>query len=303
MGKIIVLGSINMDVVARTHHHPRAGETIFGQALNYIPGGKGSNQSVAASRLRDGVMLVGKLGEDGFGQDLKAFLAEERLDLSHLMTHPTAPTGIALIVVNDESENTIVVISGSNYEITPDDVADIAIAADDVVVAPFEVPQAATLALFQKAKAAGAMTVLNPAPAAPFIVGLAQAIDVMIVNETELAFFTQQTEIEVNQAKIAQQMRDLRVHDEQIIVVTLGGEGVMYLSGDEQGIVEGRRVAAVDTTGAGDCFTGALATALSEGRSIAEAIHFANVAASISVQTLGASASMPTRDVVDAALS
>ena len=302
MSKIIVVGSINMDVVVRTPTLPRPGETLFGHDLHYIPGGKGSNQAVAASRLHEGVTLVGRLGEDSFGSDLKAFLSDERLDLSYLKIDPNAPTGIALITVDDSSENTIIVVSGANMQITPQDVAEVPITAGDVAVAPFEVPQETARALFQRAKDAGATTVINPAPAETFIDGLAELVDVIIVNETELAFFSGMTVDEITPQALEGPMREMRARDDQVIVVTLGGAGVVYLDGEERVHIPGRKVKAVDTTGAGDCFTGALATALSEDMPLAQAVHFANMAASISVQTLGASASMPQRAAVDAQL-
>ncbi|MCA9881819.1 MAG: ribokinase [Anaerolineae bacterium] len=302
MGKIIVLASISMDIIARTPTLPQPGETLFGHELHYIPGGKGDNQAVAASRLRDGVVMIGRIGDDGFGHDVKAFLSKENLDLTYLKIDPEAPTGIAIIAVDDNSENAIIVISAANMRVAPEDVADVRIAAGDTVLAPFEVPQEATKALFQRAKAAGATTVINPAPAKPFIEGLQELVDVLIVNETELAIFSGMAVNEITPEALEGPMRQMRVRDDQIIVVTLGSAGVVYLDGDERVYVPGRKVAAVDTTGAGDCFTGSLATALSEGMPLEQAVHFANVAASLSVQKIGASASMPYRADVDAAL-
>ena len=156
MSKIVVIGSINMDVVTLTARHPRPGETVFGSDVKFIPGGKGSNQAVAASRLADGVMLVGKLGKDAFGTALHQFLQSENLNLDHLDFSDTAPSGTAIIAVDENSENTIIVVSGSNFEISAEDVASVGISAGDIVVAPFEVPQEAIPAIFLKAKPAGA---------------------------------------------------------------------------------------------------------------------------------------------------
>lgn len=302
MGKIIVAGSINMDVVARAEHHPQPGETIFGSDLHYIPGGKGSNQAVAASRLREDVYLVGKLGTDAFGESLTKFLHTERLNLSYLSNSADQPTGVALIVVDDDSENTIVVISGSNYALTADDVAQIPLSSGDIVVSVFEIPQATILALFERARSAGATTILNPSPASPFIDGLQAQTDVLVMNETELAYFTRNESVSDDLDTLKEQAKSLRTHETQKIVLTLGGKGAVCLQGNDFIHVEGQKVKAVDTTGAGDCFTGALSVALSEGKAMRDALRFANTAASLSVQKLGASASMPTRDAVEEAL-
>lgn len=291
-----------MDVVARTAHHPHAGETIFGSDLHYIPGGKGSNQAVAASRLREDVYLVGKLGADAFGESLTNFLKTERLNLSYLATSADHPTGVALIVVDDQSENTIVVISGSNYALTPEDVADVPLSAGDIVVSVFEIPQPTILALFERAREVGATTILNPSPATPFIDGLQAQVDFLVMNETELAYFTNSQSVSDNLDDLKAQAETLRQHAGQNIVLTLGAKGTVCLFGDDLIHVEGQQVKAVDTTGAGDCFTGSLAVALSEGKPIREALHFANTAAALSVQKLGASASMPTREAVEGAL-
>lgn len=302
MGKIVVAGSINMDVVARTPRHPRPGETLFGSDLKYIPGGKGSNQAVAASRLSEGVVLVGRLGEDAFGNALMDFLRGENLDLTHVSRTATAPSGVAIIVVDDQSENTIVVISGANFEVSPDDVRQVQFTADDVALAPFEIPQPTIAALFTAARAAGARTLLNPAPAAPFIDGLLDLVDVLIVNETELAFFAGREEVPSEESELKALAEALRTRSDQTIILTLGARGALCLSTDGWLHVPGREVKAVDTTGAGDCFTGALAVALFEGRPLAEAVNFANAAASLSVQKLGASDSLPYRADVDAVL-
>jgi ribokinase len=301
MGKILVAGSINMDVVARTERHPQPGETIFGHDLHYIPGGKGSNQAVAASRLNEQVYLVGKLGRDPFGDSLTAFLKGERLHLDYLNYSDNAVSGVALIVVDDASENTIVVVSGSNYEMSADDIASIPIEPDDVVVSVFEIPQPCIKALFERATAVGATTVLNPAPATPFIDGLQPLIDFLIVNETELSFFAD-SPLTDDADMLFQQAHALRRRPDQTIIVTRGSQGVLCLKGEQTINVDGRSVSAVDTTGAGDCFTGAFAVGLFEGMAMADALHFANTAAALSVQSLGASASMPTRSAVEATL-
>ncbi len=299
MGKIIVLGSINMDVVVTAPRHPELGETIFGDELHFIPGGKGSNQAVAAGRLGGNVQLIGRLGEDAFGGDLQTFLNDESLDLTYLATVADAPTGTALITVNSGSENTIVVISGANQRITVEDVADVAVGPEDVVVSQFEVPQPTLKALFDRAQMVGAKTVLNPAPASEFADGLLPLIDYLIVNETELAYLSAKP-LTDDEAQLTEQARSLRHGPQQTIIVTLGAAGVLCIAADEVLRVAGRQVKAVDTTGAGDCFVGAFGVALSEGQPLQAALEFANLAASVSVQKLGAAVSLPYRREIDA---
>lgn len=302
VGKIIVAGSINMDVVVQTARHPKPGETIFGHDLHYIPGGKGSNQAVAASRLADDVYLIGKLGRDPFGDALTQFLSGENLALDYLSYSDEQPSGIALITVDDASENTIVVVSGSNFQLSAEDVQAVPLAANDVVVSVFEIPQETIKVLFTKARAVGAKTVLNPAPAAAFTDGLLPLVDYLIVNETELAYFAGREVASDDPSELQAQATILRHAPEQHIIITLGSQGVLCVHGDEVIRVAGKQVKAVDTTGAGDCFTGALAVGLSEQMQLDRAIHFANTAASLSVQALGASTSMPKRAAVNAAL-
>lgn len=299
MGKIVVAGSINMDVVAQTATHPRPGETVFGHKLHYIPGGKGSNQAVAASRLSDHVYLVGKLGRDPFGDSLTQFLSDERLSLDYLRYSDDKPTGVALITVNEASENTIVVISGSNFELSVEDVRAMPLDPDDVVVSVFEIPQETIKALFSRAKDVGATTILNPAPATDFIDGLLPLVDYLIVNETELATFADSEIVNEDPEHIHALVKRFRASTAQTIIVTLGAKGVICVHNDDLIQIAGRSVKAIDTTGAGDCFTGAFATACFENMPLRDAIQFANKAAALSVQKLGASSSMPYRVDVD----
>jgi ribokinase len=300
MTHLLVAGSINMDVVARAHHIPQPGETVFGSALHFIPGGKGANQAVAAARLGGKVSLAGKLGMDAFGQQLRTFLQSEALDLTYLHHTDAAPTGTALITVSDDSENVIVVVPGSNSLLSPQDLASPPIYANDLVAAVFEIPQHSILALFQRARQAGARTLLNPAPAAPFIDGLLPLVDVLVINESELALIAGTTDIPTTLDAAQTLMQTLSLQPHQTLVVTLGKHGALAHHNHQMVHMPAHRVKAVDTTGAGDCFCGALGVALCEGRPLTDALAFANAAAALSVQHLGASASMPTRAQVDA---
>ena len=288
-----------MDIVTRMEHLPRPGETVFGNELHYIPGGKGSNQAVAASRLGVNVYLAGKVGNDGFGQSLTDFLSKEQLKLDFLFRSNIHPTGVALITVDDRSENSIVVISGSNFQLEEKDIEQIPLSEDDVVVSVFEIPQTTIKCLFQRARDAKAKTILTPAPAAKFIDGLLETVDYLVVNETELAFFSGQAQASDDIDIVTQYAKQVRHHAEQTIIVTLGAKGIVCINQDEVIRIDGIAVMAVDTTGAGDCFAGAFAVAISEQMALEDALVFANTAASISVQHLGAAISMPRRDEVD----
>ncbi|WP_315779547.1 ribokinase [Bradyrhizobium sp. SZCCHNPS1003] len=302
MGRIVVAGSINMDVVAAAERHPRIGETVAGRSVMYFPGGKGANQAVAAAKLGAPTALIGRLGRDAFGEQLRAFLTAQGIDLTAVKDSASASTGTAIITLA-KADNTIVVISGANAEVSADDVAQVSLGSGDVAVSQFEIPQATIIAFFQRAKSAGATTILNPAPASAFDSTLFALVDVLVLNETELSFLAG---IELGNAPTPQQVneavRALEPRDDQTVCVTLGARGAVAVSGAEARLVEGRAVKAVDTTGAGDCFVGALAARLSQGAAIADAIGYANIAASISVQRMGAGPSMPTAEEVRALL-
>lgn len=302
MTQITIAGSINMDIVAQTTRHPKPGETVFGTDVHFIPGGKGANQAVAASRLGGNVRILGKIGEDAFGETLQRFLRSEQLNLDGV-TSSEAPTGTALIVVDENSENTIVVIPGSNAKLSINDLDVVELAQSEIVVSQFEIPQQVIHALFKRARAAGAITILNPAPAAPCPRGLLALTDYLIVNETELAFYVDRELVEGDKDGVVSLARKVRVNSDQVVIVTLGAKGAICIYGDELIEISSHKVKAIDTTGAGDCFVGALAVAISEEKSLKSALEFANAAAAISVQRLGASASLPTRAEVDVFLA
>jgi len=302
MGRVFVAGSINMDVVATAARHPRVGETVAGQAVLYFPGGKGANQAVAAAKLGAQVALIGRIGWDAFGVDLKTFLAAQGIDLSLLRETAEAHTGTAIITVAN-ADNTIVVIAGANELVDTADVAAATLAKDDVAVSQFEIPLPAIAAFFHRARAAGATTILNPAPAVEFDTKLFDLVDILILNESELGLLAK-TELREtdDHAKFIEAARSLQAGKDKIICVTLGKRGVLALIGGKPLIIAGRTVKAIDTTGAGDCFVGAVAAQLAGGKSIGDALAYANIAASISVQRMGAAPSMPTAAEVQAAV-
>jgi ribokinase len=293
MSRVFVVGSINMDVVATTDRHPRPGETVAGAELHLVPGGKGANQAVAAHRAKAETVMVGRLGEDDFGDQLEAFLLEEGLDLAYVERKPELPTGTALVTVAG-SQNTIVVVAGANGALGPDDALALPLTADDVVVAQFEVPLETVEAALRHGRRQGTTTMLNPSPAQECPSGLLEQVDVLVVNETELAFLASVDAATLDSDEdVVAAARKLRGRESQLIVTTIGDAGALALDRDEVIRVEGRPVEALDSTGAGDCFTGNLAADLSRGAPVSAALETANVAASLCVQSLGAGVSMP----------
>ena len=294
MGRVFVAGSINMDVVATADRHPQVGETVAGKAVLYFPGGKGANQAVAAAKLGASATLIGRLGVDAFGQELRTFLAAQGIDLALVKDTAEAHTGTALITIAN-ADNTIVVVPGANALVSADDVSAAILAKGDVAVSQFEIPLPAIRAFFQRARAAGATTILNPAPAIKFGRELLDLVDVLVLNETELALLAG-TELRDSDddARFVEAIRLLQTRAEQTVCVTLGRRGVLAVVNGEASVIAGRAVKAVDTTGAGDCLVGALAAQLARGSAILDALNYANAAASICVQRMGASPSMPT---------
>lgn len=288
--RVIVAGSINMDLVATAAAIPRPGETLNGRTFDRFPGGKGANQAVAAARLGAPTTMIGCLGTDSFAMDLKAHLRANGV-IVHV-TETDAPTGTAMIVVDEAGENSIVVIAGANARLDPAALAAVPPGKGDVLVSQLEVPVRTVAAFFERGRAAAAITMLNAAPAVAEAAPLVPLADMLIVNEIELAFFsgmpaaTREEQIDAARA--------CRRFPEQIVVVTRGKAGSIAIAGEKLLEHPGHAVAAVDTTGAGDCFVGALAARIRAGDELAPALAYANRAAAICVQRPGAGPSMPT---------
>jgi ribokinase len=299
MGRVFVAGSINMDVVATVDRHPRIGETIAGREVLYFPGGKGANQAVSAAKLGAPTTLIGRLGADSFGRELKTFLAAQGVDLSHVRETAGAHSGTAIITLAN-ADNTIVVIPGANAFVGAEDVAAVTLAKGDIAVSQFEIPRPAITAFFKRARAAGATTILNPAPASAFGAELLDLVDILILNESELGLLAK-TELSDSDdpTRFVAAAKTLQGDGKRIICVTLGKRGVLALANGRSQLIDGRAVKAVDTTGAGDCFIGAVAARLAAQKSISDALKYANVAASICVQRMGAAPSMPTAAEVE----
>jgi ribokinase len=301
MGKVVVAGSINMDVVVTADRHPAIGETVSGREVLYFPGGKGANQAVAAARLGAATVLVGCTGTDAFGHDTRTFLMAHGVDLTYVRKAASVSTGTALITVAN-ADNTIIVIPGANALVSAADVTAPELQPGDVAVSQFEIPLPAISAFFARARACGATTILNPAPAMPIGRELLALVDVLIVNESELGLLAG---IELHDtdpdARFTDTASTLQSGHRPDICVTLGKRGVVALIDGQVHVEAGRPVQAVDTTGAGDCFVGAMAARLAAGHSLHSALGYATIAASLCVQRMGAGPSMPTAAEVAAA--
>ncbi|MFG2948600.1 ribokinase [Streptomyces adustus] len=293
MTRIVVLGSTNMDLVAYVEKAPQRGETVTGREFRTIPGGKGANQAIAAARAGAGVAMIGAVGNDSFGTRLRSTLEDSGVDTGLLRT-AEGPSGTAHIVVDDEGGNAIVVVPGANGTVdhlTPAD--DHLVASADALLLQLEIPLRAVFAGARAARAHRVRTILTPAPVQPLPPDLLAAVDLLVPNEHEAAALTGRTDPREAALALLDQVPE--------VVVTLGAAGSLYAArGAEPLTVPAPRVSAVDSTGAGDTFVGALAVALGEGRPVREALTWAAAAAALSVQREGASASMPYRSEIEA---
>ena len=248
------------------------------------------NQAVAAAKLGAPTALIGRLGKDAFGDELKAFLAAQRVDLSFVQQTSEAHTGTALITIAN-ANNTIVVVPGANVLVSAADVAAPAFAKGDIAVSQFEIPLPSISAFFLRTRAAGVTTILNPAPAIEAKRELLDLVDILILNESELDLLAKTGLRDTDDpARFLEAARSLQTKGKTICVTM----GVLALVESRPLIIPGRAVKTIDTTGAGDCFVGAVAAQLAAGTSIRDALHYANAAASICVQRMGAAPSMPT---------
>jgi ribokinase len=300
--QIVVVGSINMDLMLRCTRLPQPGETVLGTDFRTEPGGKGANQAVAATRLGAQVALVGCVGDDDFGARAIAGLRAEGVGLTHLSVIEGCATGVAMVQVDDHGQNSIVLGAGANHSLTSAhlDSAARLIADAGLLICQLETPLPAVQRAVEIAHNAGVPVLLNPAPAQPLPASMLRRIDLLVPNESEAAALSGIPAR--GQAGAAEAAAALVRAGCGAVLVTLGPEGLVLLDGQGCHHHPAHTVRAIDTTGAGDTFIGALAAARMEGQDLRSAIDFAQRAAAFSVQRRGAQASMPTRSDLRASL-
>lgn len=297
---VVVLGSINTDLVVRAPRFPRPGETMHGSDFAVIGGGKGANQATAAARLGADVRFIGAVGADDFGSRRTEELRAAGVDIAAIRRLLDAPTGVALITVSAAGENTIIIAAGANWQVAPGDIPDAVLsgAAGGVLVAQLELPMETTASGLARARDAGMTTVLNAAPYTAEARHIIQHVDILIANEVEAGDLAEWASAvtEENAADVAARLRARGPHT---VVVTLGAAGVVVAGQRRTAHIPAPRVAVVDTTGAGDCFTGAFAAALAAGDEMHDAARRAVAAASYSTTIFGATTGMPTVGQLD----
>ena len=302
---IVVVGSLNMDLVVPVPRFPVAGETLLGGDYARHPGGKGANQAVAAARAGGQVGMIGRLGADAFGEALASALAAEGVATGGVRVLPDAPTGVAFISVDPDGQNTIIVAPGANARLAPEDLVAGHFEGAGVVLLQLEVPLETSLRAAALGRRAGARVVLNLAPAQPLSAAQLGDVDLLLVNETEAAALTGIAAAEVTRApeRAARALAALV----PAAVLTLGAAGAAWAEADADGLVvagmvPGFAVDAVDTTAAGDAFAGALAVRLVRGGPLAEAVRHANAAGALAATRAGAQPSLPTAKEIAAFL-
>lgn len=297
---VVVIGSLNMDLVTRAPRLPKGGETLIGHSFATVSGGKGANQAVAAARLGAQVAMVGCVGNDDYGVQLRDALLAEQIDCQAVSTVADS-SGVALIVVDDNSQNAIVIVAGANGAMTPAviDRFDAVLQAADVVICQLEIPDATVGHALKRARELGKTVILNPAPASrPLPADWFTAIDYLIPNESEAAALSGLPVDSLEDAESA--ASQLIAMGAGKVIVTLGAQGSLFANGKDFEHFPAPKVKAVDTTAAGDTFVGGFAAALASGKSEAEAIRYGQVAAALSVTRAGAQPSIPTMSDVQA---
>ncbi|MBD8120902.1 ribokinase [Pseudomonas lutea] len=293
--KVVIVGSLNMDLVTRAPRLPRAGETLAGQSFVTVPGGKGANQAVAAARLGASVAMIGCVGDDAYGGQLRAALLAEGVDCQAVTPVSGESTGVALIVVDDSSQNAIVIVAGGNGHVTASvvDSFDALLCQAEVIICQLEVPLDTVGHVLKRGHELGKTVILNPAPASgPLPAQWFAWIDYLIPNESEATALTGlPVDSTASADAAATALLDAGVSK---VIVTLGEQGALFASKSRSEHFPAPKVEPIDTTAAGDTFVGGFAAALADGKSESDAIRFGQVAAALSVTRSGAQPSIPT---------
>lgn len=302
MNRLVVLGSVNADHVLRVPHFPRPGETLTGHSYQVVPGGKGANQAVAAARLGAPVSFIARIGDDAIGQQMRQGFEQDGIDVCAVELDETLPTGIAIIYVSDEGENSIGISAEANGALSPAMVKrhEAMIADAHTLLLQLEVPLESVFEAAKLARSHGTRVVLNPAPARPLPAELLARVDLITPNQTEAELLTGvKVSDEASAALAADRFHQMGISD---VMITLGSQGVYCSNARQQQLIPGFRVEAVDTTAAGDTFNGALLAAELAGADFNAAVRFAHGAAALSVTKFGAQSSIPSKVEVDAFL-
>ncbi|WP_447837944.1 ribokinase [Aeromonas salmonicida] len=302
MNRLVVLGSVNADHVLRVPHFPRPGETLTGHSYQVVPGGKGANQAVAAARLGAPVSFIARIGDDAIGQQMHQGFEQDGIDVSAVELDETLPTGIAIIYVSDEGENSIGISAEANGALSPAMVKrhEAMIADAHTLLLQLEVPLESVFEAAKLARSHGTRVVLNPAPARPLPAELLALVDLITPNQTEAELLTGvKVSDEASAALAADRFHQMGISD---VMITLGSQGVYCSNARQQQLIPGFRVEAVDTTAAGDTFNGALLAAELAGADFNAAVRFAHGAAALSVTKFGAQSSIPSKVEVNAFL-
>ncbi|WP_429233204.1 ribokinase [Aeromonas salmonicida] len=302
MNRLVVLGSVNADHVLRVPHFPRPGETLTGHSYQVVPGGKGANQAVAAARLGAPVSFIARIGDDAIGQQMRQGFEQDGIDVSAVELDETLPTGIAIIYVSDEGENSIGISAEANGALSPAMVKrhEGMIADAHTLLLQLEVPLESVFEAAKLARSHGTRVVLNPAPARSLSSELLALVDLITPNQTEAELLTGvKVSDEASAALAADRFHQMGISD---VMITLGSQGVYCSNARQQQLIPGFRVEAVDTTAAGDTFNGALLAAELAGADFNAAVRFAHGAAALSVTKFGAQSSIPSKVEVDAFL-
>jgi len=301
--KIVVVGSSNTDMIIKVPHVPVPGETIIGGKFSIAAGGKGANQAVAAARAGGDVTFIARIGDDMFGQQAKDGFVKDNINVDHVLSDKDAPSGVALIFVGEDGQNSIAVASGANANLSPSDVqaASDAISTSDILIMQLETPLETVQKAASIASDNGVKVILNPAPAQALSDNILRNISILTPNESESELLTG---INVETEKDAAAAADaLMAKGIETVIITMGPKGAFVATADSKELVSGFSVKAVDATAAGDVFNGTLAVAIAEGKPLKKAVSFANAAAALSVTKLGAQPSAPTREEIDKFLS
>ena len=297
MANIIVVGSLNADLVVRTPRFPQPGETISGEDLQIIPGGKGANQAVAAARQGTPTAMVGRVGRDSFGPDLINNLKQNGVDTERVQTDPESATGTAIIIVDTNGQNSIVLSPGGNGKVTPADVEEIPFSEATLLLLQLEIPVEAVLAAARRAKENGLRVLLNPAPARALPDELLALPDFLVPNESELSLLSG---LPVNDLPSAENAaKTLLERGIQTVIVTLGANGALIVNKELTKHIPSFTVDVVDTTAAGDAFIGGFASALLQNKSLEEAVRYGCACGALAATKFGAQPSLPTKEDVE----